>query len=38
VAKRLVQKLGGLIGVISSPGEGSTFWVRLPPEVPGADN
>ncbi|HEY0005596.1 MAG TPA: ATP-binding protein [Pyrinomonadaceae bacterium] len=37
VAKRLVQKLGGLIGVVSTPGEGSTFWVRLPPEVPGAD-
>jgi two-component system sensor histidine kinase/response regulator len=37
VAKRLVQKLGGSIGVISTPGEGSTFWFRLPPEIPGAD-
>jgi signal transduction histidine kinase len=37
VARRLVQKLGGQIGVQSTPSEGSTVWFRLPPEIPGAD-
>lgn len=34
VTQRLVQMLGGRIGVRSRPGEGSTFTVRLPRDVP----
>jgi signal transduction histidine kinase len=32
VTKRLIELMGGAIGVQSAPGEGSTFWVRLPKE------
>jgi signal transduction histidine kinase len=37
VSKRLVERLGGTIGVNSTPGLGSVFWFRLPPEIPGVD-
>jgi signal transduction histidine kinase len=37
VSKRLVERLGGTIGVTSTPDVGSIFWIRLPSEIPGAD-
>jgi len=30
VAKRLTEAMGGAIGVASTPGQGSTFWIDLP--------
>lgn len=31
IAKHLIDMMGGGIGVDSRPGEGSTFWISLPP-------
>jgi len=30
LAKRMVELMGGTIGVVSKPGKGATFWIELP--------
>ena len=33
IARRIVTALGGTMGVDSTPGKGSTFWIKLPVDV-----
>lgn len=35
LSKRLVELMGGALGVQSVPGEGSAFWIRVPRALPG---
>ncbi|MCB9877953.1 MAG: response regulator [Planctomycetes bacterium] len=35
LARALVQRMGGRIGAVSEPGQGSTFWFELPNGRPG---
>ncbi|MBK6712005.1 MAG: ATP-binding protein [Chloroflexi bacterium] len=30
IVERIARKLGGEVGVVSTPGQGSTFWFTLP--------
>jgi two-component system sensor histidine kinase RpfC len=34
IARDLTELMGGKIGVVSSPGQGSTFWIELPLPAP----
>jgi signal transduction histidine kinase len=34
IVRRIVEKLGGQVGVESTPGEGCTFWFTLPTNAP----
>ena len=38
IARDLTELMGGKIGVISAPGQGSTFWVELPLSRPDFDS
>ena len=34
IVRRIVEKLGGKVGVISTPGSGAKFWFELPSSLP----
>jgi signal transduction histidine kinase len=34
IVRRIVEKLGGTVGVESSPGAGARFWFELPTRAP----
>ncbi|MGE3294739.1 MAG: ATP-binding protein, partial [Geminicoccaceae bacterium] len=37
ITRELVQLMGGAVGMTSTPGQGSTFWMELPFELPPAE-
>jgi signal transduction histidine kinase len=34
IVRRIVEKLGGQVGVVSAPDAGARFWFELPTAVP----
>ncbi len=36
IVRRVVEKLGGQVGVVSAPGAGARFWFELPTALPGS--
>ena len=38
VVKKLLEAMGGIVGVVSTPGKGSTFWIELPQSASPLEN